>query len=114
MTITLKMPSQIEEDADRRARLGEGEEADEAAQEEGGDDVDQPPPWELVRERAVDRHRDEKEERLARGGVALHLGPAAREDQRLAQHLHQRIGAEQEKDVGRQEEGRSSFRAERP
>ena len=55
---------------------------------------------------AVEVGDEDQQDGLADRGVALHLGAAAEQDERLARDLEQVVGGEEQEDVDGQEQGR--------
>ena len=94
-----------EDQPDRRFRLGEQIEHRQAGDEEGGDDVDQPPARKACRQCAVKWHQHDQQNGLRSIGVALELRAAwLIEDQRLPHRLHHVVGGEYQEDVEREQQ----------
>ena len=96
----LKMPEPDEErEPDRHARGPEREEHRQAEDEHAEDPLHQPGRLDPIRQRAVDRDDQEQQARLHSARVAAADGAAAQQDERLANHLEDVVGGEQQEQV---------------
>src|SRR5262249_43693312 len=95
---------EIERDRDRRALARERVKNEQVRDEKQRDPCDQPDAVHFGREISVRRDGEKQEQRLAGGGVGLHLGAAAGKDQRLAHGLDDEIRREKKKKIQHQQQ----------
>ena len=88
----------------RRPACTRDDEEHQVRGEEQRDPRDQPHAVDARGERAVRRHEDEQEQRLARRRVALDFGAALAEDEHLARGLEHVVGREQQEHQERHEQ----------
>jgi hypothetical protein len=100
---------QEEGQADRLAADSERPEQTEVGDEEQRDDADEQRPPHPGRQPTVGARHADQQDRLAGRRVALHLGPAGHEDERLAGDLQEVVGREQQEHVRRQQDDRGDL-----
>ena len=94
-----------EHDGERHAKLREDEEDHRARGERHRDDIDQLHAAELRHQPSVERNDESEHHDLTGGQIALELGRALAEDQRLAHRLEDVVGHQDQEHVQAEEQG---------